>query len=244
VYSAFGARRDEGGREVDRYKNGGRSLNDLGEILGDPTRRSILQYVLNLSEPVTAKEVSEVFGVHRTVARGHLERLLASGLLKAETRPAVTGYGRPAKIYSASGDRLEFGLPPRRYEALARLLLHIVRSLLPTDMAVHHAHAAGYDYGVSVRRDLQGIDDGRLSPEAACAWLAQEGYAARCARGHGCDVFTFDNCVFREVADDAPEIACAFSRGMLCGLVGAAAEDLTQTNDMVRDGFCRHVIKE
>jgi predicted ArsR family transcriptional regulator len=221
----------------------GGSLNELGEILGDPTRRSILQYVLNVGEPVTANQVAEVFGVHRTVARGHLERLLASGLLISASRPAVTGYGRPAKIYRPSGHRLEVMLPPRRYEALARLLLHIVEALLPTDMAVHHAHAAGYEYGVSVREGLQGTSDGHMSPEAACAWLAQEGYAAHSARGLDCDVLTFENCVYREVADEAPEIACAFSRGMLCGLLGGAPDCLTQTHRMVDDGFCRHEIK-
>ena len=219
-----------------------RSLDTLGDVFGDPTRSSILKYVLDAEAPVSAAEVGEVFGVHRTVARGHLERLVATGLVKTGKRTPVTGYGRPAKTYMSSGERLVITLPPRRYEALARLLLHIVKGVLPTPMAVHHAQAAGYEYGVGVREQLQGGPHGRLSPEAACAWLAQEGYAARCERGPDGDVFVFDNCVYREIAAEQPEIACAFSRGMLCGLIGAAPDDLTQTNNMVADGFCRHVI--
>jgi predicted ArsR family transcriptional regulator len=220
-----------------------RGLDKVGDALGDPTRRAILQYVLDVETPVTAGAVGDVFGVHRTVARTHLEKLVETGLLKTGTRRPDTGYGRPAKTYAASGERLEVMLPPRRYESLARLLLHILDSLMPTPMAVHHAQAAGYEYGVSVRRELHGGEHGRLAPEAACAWLKQEGYAARCERVPDGDVFTFDNCVYRELAVEHPEIACAFSRGMLSGLVGAAPDDLTQTHDMVADGYCRHEIK-
>jgi predicted ArsR family transcriptional regulator len=239
-----GATNQKGGQEVSVRNDGSkRSLETLGDVFGDPTRSSMLKYVLDAEEPLSAAEVGQVFGVHRTVARGHLEKLVATGLLKTGKRTPVTGYGRPAKTYMPSGERLEVMLPPRRYESLARLLFHILDSLLPTDMAVHHAQSAGYEYGVSVRQDLQGTREGRLTPEAACAWLAQEGYAAHCEKGPDGAVFIFENCVYREIAAEHPEIACAFSRGMLCGLVGAAAEDLTQTNDMVSDGFCRHVIK-
>lgn len=219
------------------------NLDKIGDALGDATRRSILQYMLDAEGPVSAAEAGEVFGVHRTVARGHLEKLLATGLLVSGTRPSATGYGRPIKTYAASGERLELVLPPRRYEALARLLLHIVKGLLPTPMASQHAQAAGHEYGVSVRRALQGTDEGRMAPEAACAWLKQEGYAARCERGPDGDVYVFDNCVYREIAAENTEIACSFSRGMLCGLIGAASEDLTQTNNMIDHGFCRHEIK-
>jgi predicted ArsR family transcriptional regulator len=222
---------------------GSRDLSRLGEVFGDQTRRSILQYVLDAEAPVSASEVGTLFGLHRTGARGHLERLVETGLLKTGTRPAAAGGGRPTKTYASSGERLEVMLPVRRYESLARLLMHIIKGLLPTEIAVHHAYAAGYEYGVEVRREMQGHEPGHLSPEAACAWLAQEGYGASCERGSEHDVFTFDNCVYREITTEQPEIACAFSRGLLCGLVGAAPEDLRQTHDAVHDGFCRHEVK-
>jgi len=219
-------------------------LEKIGEALSDATRRAILQYMLDSGQPSSAAEVAEVFGVHRTVARGHLEKLLATGLLKSGKRPSVTGYGRPVKTYVSSGARLELMLPPRRYESLARLLLHIVKDLLETPEAVERARAAGYDYGVSVRRQLQGGDEGHMAPEAACAWLRQEGYAAHCERGPDGDVYVFENCVYREIAAENTEIACSFSRGMLCGLIGAAPEDLTQSHNLVADGYCRHVISK
>lgn len=219
------------------------NLEEIGDALSDATRRAILGYMLDSGEPVSAAEVGDIFGVHRTVARGHLEKLLGTGLLKSGKRPSATGYGRPVKTYVSSGARLELMLPPRRYESLARLLLYIVKSVMETPEAVARAGEAGYEYGVSVRQELQGTAAGRMAPEAACAWLRQEGYGAHCERGPDGDVYLFDNCVYREVASEQTEIACAFSRGMLCGLVGAAADDLMQTNNLIEHGFCRHVIK-
>ncbi len=225
-----------------RNDSSARSLGKLADAFSDPTRRSILQHVLGAETPVSAGEVGEVFGVHRTVARAHLEKLVETGLLETATRRRATG-GRPAKTYTSSGERLEVMLPPRRYEPLARLLLEVVERLAPVTMAADHAHAIGYEYGVGVRREMRGNGHGPLEPEAACAWLAQAGYGARCERGSDCDIFTLDNCVYREVALEHPEIVCAFDRGMLCGLVAASPEELVQTHNLPDDGFCRLEIR-
>ena len=49
-----------------------RSVGKLADAFGDPTRRAILRHVLDAETPLSASEVGEVFGVHRTVARAHL----------------------------------------------------------------------------------------------------------------------------------------------------------------------------
>lgn len=227
------------GLRVDGMRHG---LADLGEALSDPTRRSILQYVLDTEGPVTALDVGEAFGVHRTVARQHLETLVLTGFLKSGRRPSRTGVGRPSKTYEESDERIVFMVPVRRYESLARLLLHIVEGLLPTPEAVVRAREAGHEYGSGVRRDLQGTDEGRIAPAAACAWLRQEGYAAHCDCDPDGEAYVFENCVYREIAAEHLEVACAFCGGMLSGLVGVAAEELRRTHDLVEHGYCRHVI--
>jgi predicted ArsR family transcriptional regulator len=224
-----------------RNESTGRSLGKLADAFSDPTRRSILHHVLQSETPMSAGEVGDSFGVHRTVARAHLEKLVETGLLETATRRRATG-GRPAKTYTASGERLEVMVPPRRYEPLARLLLQLVGALAPTNMAVDHAHAVGYDYGLGIRQEIQ-AGRGPLSPEAACAWLTQAGYSAACECGSGCDVYTFDNCVYRELAVEYPEVVCAFDRGMLCGLVGVDSDEHTQTHTLPEDGFCRHELR-
>ena len=99
------------------------SLGRIGEALGDGTRRSLYRHVVESPVPVSAGEVGSVFGLHRTVARSHLEKLVEMGLLQVGTRRRAPG-GRPAKVYYPSQERLEVQLPPRRYEWLGRLLVH------------------------------------------------------------------------------------------------------------------------
>ncbi|RPI30085.1 MAG: hypothetical protein EHM52_03890, partial [Actinomycetota bacterium] len=126
VKCARGSIRIRGGRTVTvQSDTSARSLGKLADAFSDPTRRAILHHVLEAETPVSAGEVGDVFGVHRTVARAHLEKLVETGLLETATRRRATG-GRPAKTYTSSGERLEVMLPPRRYEPLARLLLDVV----------------------------------------------------------------------------------------------------------------------
>lgn len=220
-----------------------RSLGKLAETFGDPTRRAILQHVLDAPTPLSASEVAEAFGLHRTVARAHLEKLVVTGLLETGTRRAAVGGGRPAKVYAPSGERLEVILPPRRYESLAVILLDVVERLAPVWMAVHHAEAAGYAYGVRLRSELGGDESEGLDVERVCAWLAGEGYVPRCERQGDRDVFTLENCVYREIALEHPEIACAVTSGLLCGLLDVPPEQHTQTCTLAEHGFCRHEIR-
>lgn len=220
-----------------------RSIGKLADAFGDPTRRAILRHVLDAETPLSASQVGEVFGVHRTVARAHLERLVTTGLLETGTRRATTGGGRPTKVYVASGERLEVMLPPRRYESLARLLLDVVEHLAPLTMSIPQARTAGYDRGVRVRAELGGAEAEGLELERACAWLAEEGYGPHCERDADRDIITLDNCIYREITLEHPEIACAFTEGILCGLLGVSPGDHTQTCTLADDGFCRHEIR-
>src|SRR5665648_224072 len=98
-------------------------LDVLADALGDPTRRGIFKYVAESAEPVTAADVGATFGVHRTVARAHLERLSDTGLLVSDFLHRPEG-GRPPKVYRRSSTRLDLQEPVRQYQMLAELLLH------------------------------------------------------------------------------------------------------------------------
>ena len=124
------------------YDKDGKYLGKLADVFGDPTRRGIYRHLREATEPLSATEVAEVFGLHRTVARAHLERLCELGLVESGTRRRAGG-GRPAKTYVLTDERLEVMLPPRRYERLARLLLQLVKDTLEPDVAATAAAALG-----------------------------------------------------------------------------------------------------
>src|SRR5512146_280882 len=72
------------------------------DVLGEGELREALLYVRGSSDPVTADDAAAVLEVHRSVARGRLERLARAGLLETSFRRSSgrtgPGAGRPAKF--------------------------------------------------------------------------------------------------------------------------------------------------
>ena len=124
--------------------------------------------------PQSASEVADVFGLHRTVARAHLEKLTRDRTSSPPSTRRRPGGGRPAKIYAVTDARLEIMLPPRRYERLARLLLRSIDETLEPEVAVATATTLGRAYGEQTAEDFAG--DGHERPGQALA-----------ARRHGLD---------------------------------------------------------
>ena len=221
-------------------------LGRIGEALGDGTRRSLYRHVVEAQVPQSAGELGATFGLHRTVARSHLEKLVEMGLLQVGTRRRAQG-GRPAKVYFPSEERLEVQLPPRRYEWLARLLVQLL-GRLPGD---HYEMAidVGHEHGCNLARAslIDGVvssPDARLTPQEVVQWLGENGYRARLSNGKPPTV-TIDvtNCVYQEVALLAPKMVCAFDQGMICGLLGVSPSSHRQVRSILDgDEFCRHEI--
>jgi predicted ArsR family transcriptional regulator len=229
------------------YNNDGRHLGQLADVFGDPTRRGIYRHLRAAEGPLSASEVAEVFGLHRTVARAHLEKLKELWLVECGTRRRAGG-GRPAKTYVLTGTRLEIMLPPRRYERLARLLLELVDTSLEPAVAAAAANALGRSYGADVALSLAGADAEqpvRLSPEAVLGWMDEAGYSVSLDDGApGVVAVKVSNCVYRELAVEYPDIVCRFDCGLVCGMLGVDASAHTQTHALsTGDAFCRHEIR-
>jgi predicted ArsR family transcriptional regulator len=226
------------------YDKDGLYLGRLADVFGDPTRRGIYRHLRSCEAPQSASEVAEVFGLHRTVARAHLEKLSEMDLVRSSTRRRPGG-GRPAKIYSVTDARLEIMLPPRRYERLARLLLRLVTETVPPEVAAASAASLGRAFGEETAREFAGNgDDGpaRLSPGAVMDWMDLSGYgAALSSGGNGETIIEIHNCVYRELSQEYPDVVCAFDRSTLCGMLAVDAEAHTQTHALSSgDAYCRH----
>jgi len=226
------------------YDKDGRYLGKLADVFGDPTRRGIYRHLRGASEPLSASEVAAEFGVHRTVARAHLEKLAVLGLVESGTRRRAGG-GRPAKTYVITGERLEVMLPPRRYERLSRHLLRLIDSTVDAEVAGDLAFALGCQFGAETAAEIAGEDvqpPVRLAPHAVVAWMDQAGYSVTLDDGApGVVVVEVHNCVYSELAVEFPDIVCPFDRGTVCGMLGVEPSAHTQTHSMsAGDEFCRH----
>ena len=226
------------------YDSEGTYLSKLADVFGDPTRRGIFAYLRRSDGPLTATEVAEEFGLHRTVARAHLERLGEIGLLVTGTRRRAGG-GRPAKTYEMAPERLEIMLPPRRYERLSRNLLRFIASTFEPAAAEAAAFDIGRVYGEETAAAIAGDQErvpARLTPHAVAAWMDESGYGVTVREEPaGPLVVEVRNCVYSELAREFPDIVCPYDRGTLCGMLGVPKSVHRQTHALsAGDSFCRH----
>jgi predicted ArsR family transcriptional regulator len=217
-------------------------LGTLGGALGDATRFAIYEHVVKAPEPISAGETGAVFGLHRTVARSHLERLAKAGLLVVGTRHNPRG-GRPAKVYAPSSARLDIQLPPRRYEALSAMLVRLAAKLDGSSASL--AEQIGYECGREVAAGLPGdrsAGDGGPDLEDIASYLRDMGCAPRIAvRDDRTVVVELGNCPYLEVAGDHPGVVCSLSGGMLCGLLGRDPRGHRRTASIIDgDPACVH----
>lgn len=189
-------------------------LDLLADALGDPTRRAVFKYVADTFAPVTAGDIGITFGIHRTVARAHLEKLVDSGLLSAEFRHRPEG-GRPPKVYRRSERRVELQMPARQYELLARLLVSVLERF--GEAAELVAKDVGFEFG----RLWAGVDRAG-SVQDCLAPLAEAGAEISTTEHDGELRITRRNCLFREVVARQPRLICILDRAITDGLLSHA----------------------
>ncbi|GAB4249589.1 MAG: helix-turn-helix domain-containing protein [Thermoleophilia bacterium] len=188
-------------------------LELLTDVLGDATRRGIFLHVTEADHPLTAAEVGEAFGIHRTVARGHLERLVESGLLKSDSLRRPEG-GRPPKVYSRSSLRLDLSLPARQYEFLSELLLESLDRFGPAAGMV--LREVGLEYG----RRLAALTR-EDTPDALLEPLRRAGGGAQVRGSDEEFEVVVGNCLYRELSTRRPELVCTLDRAIIEGLLNS-----------------------
>jgi predicted ArsR family transcriptional regulator len=227
------------------YDKNERYLGRLADAFADATRRRIYVHLREAGSPRSASEVAEVFGLHRTVARSHLEKLAEMDLVVCDVRRRAGG-GRPAKTYALAPDRFEVTLPPRRYERLSRLLLRLIDGTLNPSVAAASASSLGRAFGEELAATVKGEDalhsSAKLSPQTVVEWMDGAGYDVSLGDdAEGRVVIEVRNCVYDELAREHPEIVCGFDFGMMCGMLGVDADHHRQTRALTSgDDRCRH----
>jgi predicted ArsR family transcriptional regulator len=185
--------RDEPLAEVDRTIS----------ALQDPTRRRILLDLYVHQAEWTAAEVAEAVGVHRTVAHGHLERLVALGYLVSSQRRGTSG--KPAKLYRLAGRQIDLSYPVRRFARLSSLL---ARGLQDAPEGVRIAREAAQRYGASL------VNQPSDSAEAVLDQLSALGAEYELVRD---DEVLAKNCIFRQACEVAEDVVCDLHAGILEG---------------------------
>lgn len=214
------------------------------DAIGESELREALLYVRGSSQPVTADDAADALGVHRSVARSRLERLLRAGLLQMSfaRRSGRTGpgAGRPAKLYSPAPEAHALEFPSRR---LPELFAHLL-DRLPVDGREQALRSAGEDFGrdlarAAALRPSAGVKRGL---ERVCAAVRSLGFHAALDRVEGdTAVIHTPTCPLRPLVTERPE-AALIDQGMWAGLVekglkGVRAESVAcETHSCLDDG--------
>ncbi len=197
----------------------------IGAVLGDPTRYSIYQYIVQSGvEGVTAQEMANRFGLHPNVARLHLNKLKEIGVLVAQLEKSSRG-GRPGQVYKLSGESVSLNLPPREYRLLSELLCRALS--LCGDQGLVALEEVGRTYGRQVANQVYselGLPPEDVSVdtlfEGAVRALSQQGLQANISRSpSGSATLTLSNCSFEEVAARYPRFICHLCHGLVQGVL-------------------------
>lgn len=180
--------------------------------LQDPTRRRILLDFYVHQPEWTVADVAEAVGVHRTVAHGHLERLVALGYLLSGQRRGTSG--KPAKLYRLAGRDIDLSYPVKRFARLSALLAEGLRD---SPDGIRTAREAGRRYGASL------VTKPADSPGSVLGQLAQLGAEYRLTSD---DEVLAANCIFRQACDGNEAIVCDLHAGILEGAFQKAGLDL------------------
>ena len=197
---------------------------DKLSAVGDPELRSALLYARSRPRRITVDELAAEQGVHRTVARARLERLVEAGLLAGSyERPsgrAGPGAGRPARVFSVTPALTSIEFPGRRYEVLVGHLI----DAMPARGKTARLREVGAVFGADLARaaGLKPAKTLRTGVERMCAAVGRLGYQA-CIERVSTDgaVIVTPTCPLRPLVRERPE-ASEIDRGLWSGLTALA----------------------
>jgi len=201
------------------------AVERLVAALQDPTRRGILMAFYADPSERSVDDVAATARVHRTVAFGHLERLVTLGFLATSQRRGLPG--KPAKLYRLVAGPLELNHPARQFATLAGMLGESLQGFGEAGVAA--AEATGRRHGAALLGE--GGAAARSTEEALLPLTLLGGdYAV------DGDRVVARNCVFQEACARAPEVICHLHAGLIAGVLDAAGTPAEVTPCDATDG--------
>lgn len=223
----------------------------ITNVLADPTRFSIYNYIVNQNREVTVQEIADEFSIHPNVARLHLSKLEDVGMLKSENKKTGRG-GRPSRIYRLSHEVIEFSFPARDWRFLAKIAIDSLNSLGNDGKKVFFE--TGHRYGFeqmeqhlskhSIPKEELTLDQKmEILSEAASALGYQPNIRVpEDGKNFYLEVF---NCPFQEIAIEHADLICRmhseFIRGMMEALFDRMELSMIQTVFQGCDSCAYHV---
>jgi DeoR family suf operon transcriptional repressor len=171
---------------------------------------------LKMSQPLTAKELADMFGVTPNALRRHLKELEIEGIVRYQRD--IRGVGGPVFAFSLT-DAGE-ALFPRAYERALTEILDLVREQQGDEGLVPLFQRRGDEIARVARPELDRLPVAQRATRLA-ELLTSLGYMAEARPVAGAlPVLTEHNCAIRLIAERFPEV-CAAEERFIADLLGA-----------------------
>ncbi len=222
----------------------------ITNVMSDPTRFNIYQYLIENHEDVNVTEIAELFDIHPNVARLHLSKLEDVNLVTSSLLKTGKG-GRPGRRYKLSNEVVEVNFPARDYKILSSIALE---SLMELGEAGKQAlYQTGKKYGIeaienySVNHHGEGTIDEKITMlENAGRMLGMYPEFTYHPENQSIS-FSVHNCPFKEIAINNHELVCDMHHSFLKGMFEALFTEieLKEEKNMFTSGCknCAYVVK-
>lgn len=218
-------------------------------VLSDPTRFNIYQYIIQNHRAVSVLDMAEEFDIHPNVARLHLSKLEEIKLVVSHFQRTGKG-GRPSRLYQLSDQVIELNFPHRDYKLLSSIAIESFVELgEPGRKALYQT---GRKYGLEMIKQHAIPNAEHLTVEEKICILEDAGtmlgmYPKFDYNPEQNSIsFKVNNCPFKEVVEQDQTMICNMHHSFLEGMFEALFTDveLIETNNMFSGcENCKYVAK-
>lgn len=204
----------------------------ITNVLSDPTRYYIYNFITTKHKEVTVQEIADKFSIHPNVARLHLSKLEDVNMLISETKKTGKG-GRPSRLYRLSNEVIQLHFPYRDYQLLSKILMQTMASL--GEAGQKALFATGKRFGLElIEQEMSkhpqiGVTlsfDQKLDIIKSAAILAGLSPDFHTSEDKTKVYFQIFNCPFKEVAEEHMENVCQMHIQFLKGMFEALYADV------------------
>lgn len=218
----------------------------ITNVLSDPTRFKMYNYILKNNKIVTVSEMAEKFDIHPNVARLHLSKLEEIDALISDYERTGKG-GRPRRLYKLSDNVIELNFPHRDYKLLASMAIETFAGL--GEIGEQALFATGKKYGQRMLENELAIEDKMdLTIEEKIKLLERAGTMLgmypKFSYNPKQHTITWKvmNCPFKEVVEQNQELVCNVHYAFLKGMFEVLFEEipLLEAENMFKG--CEHCL--
>ncbi len=188
------------------------------EVAGHRGLRGQIIVAIKKSQPITAKELSAMFGVSANAIRRHLKELELDGLVAYGREQR--GLGAPTFCYRLT-DRAAALFPNRYQDALTELLSHVEERAGRGEISAIFAERFR-SQAEALKTELADLPV-EMRLQRLVRLLSDDGYMAEWKTENGAITLAEHNCAIRAVAQRYPEI-CAAEARFLTDVLAAGVE--------------------